>query len=148
MNAEIRRQVSVAIENQLGRLASVSRTLADRGINLDGVCVIDNIEQGMLRLLPDDPQAVRQVLAEKGLPTVEVDVVIAELPNGVGNLAQIAERLREDGINIEYAYATGPAGEGMSRVVVKTASAEATLRALLGPDEGAGHGAGREGASA
>ena len=132
MNAEIRRQVSVAIENQPGRLAEISRALADRGVNLDGVCVIDNIEQGMVRVLPDDAAAVRRVLAEKGLPAVEVDVVIAELPSGVGNLATISERLGAAGINIEYAYATGPAGEGMSRIVLKTVSAKNALAALRG----------------
>src|SRR5690242_668960 len=104
MRPHLQRQLSVAIENTPGRLAAVSRMLSDRGINIEGLCVIDNVEQGMVRLLTSDPVNARAVLEFSGLPVVEAEVLVIELTDELGKLAQIAEALGNGGVNIEYAY--------------------------------------------
>ena len=44
MQLHIQRQLSVAVENAPGRLAAVSQVLAERGINIEGLCIINNVE--------------------------------------------------------------------------------------------------------
>ena len=48
MDIEIKRQISVAIENQPGRLGQIGRLLAQRGIDINAFSVIDNVEQAMV----------------------------------------------------------------------------------------------------
>jgi len=109
MQLLLQRQLSVAIENQPGRLASVSRLLADRGINIEALCVIDNVDQGMVRMVTNDPAAARMALEHAGFPVVEAEVLTLELTDRLGKLASIAEALATAKINIEYAYcATSP----------------------------------------
>jgi hypothetical protein len=106
MLTEIRRQLSVAIENEPGRLGQVGRLLASLGIHIDAICVIDNIEQGMVRLMTSDPAAAREALKAEGLPVVEAEVLAVQVTDQVGNLAAVGEALAAAGINIEYAYAS------------------------------------------
>ncbi len=71
MTIDIHRQLSVAIENQPGRLGQIGRLLAGRGIHIAAFSVIDNVEQGMVRLMTSDPAAAREALKSAGLPVVE-----------------------------------------------------------------------------
>lgn len=120
MHINLQRQLSVALENQPGRLAHISRLLADRGLNIEGLCVIDNIEQGMVRMMTSDPEAARAVLESAGLHVVEAEVLALELTDRLGKLAGVAEALAEAGINIEYAYATVDHAGARTRMILKT----------------------------
>jgi hypothetical protein len=120
MHLHLQRQLSVAIENTPGRLAAVSRLLSDDGINIEGLCVIDNVEQGMVRMLVSDAVKARAVLESAGFPVVEAEVLVVELTDQLGKLARIAEALGGGGVNIEYAYATVDHVGGPTRMVLKT----------------------------
>ena len=120
MQLHLQHQLSVAIENTPGRLAAVSRLLADRGINIDALCVIDNVEQGMVRMLVSDAANARAVLEFAGFPVVAAEVLVVELVDQLGQLSRIAEALGTGGVNIEYAYATVDHAGGPTRMVLKT----------------------------
>jgi hypothetical protein len=120
MITELRRQLSVAIENEPGRLGQIGRLLAAQGIHIDAFSVIDNVEQGMVRLMTSDPAAARAILKTSGLPVVEAEVLAIEMTDRVGNLAAVGEALAAAGINIEYAYAsTAPVGQP-ARLILKS----------------------------
>lgn len=130
MNADIERQISVAIENQPGRLGRVCRMLAERGIGISGFSVIDNVEQGMMRLVVDRPVDARDALDAAGLPVVEAEVLTLEIANGVGALAEIGELMARAEINIEYAYTTCLEAGEATKLILKTADAYAALAVL------------------
>ena len=122
MTIDIQRQVSVAIENQPGRLGQIGRLLAGRGLHIAAFSVIDNVEQGMVRLMTSDPAAAREALRSAGLPVVEVEVLVVEMMDGIGNLALLGEALAAADINIEYAYASTAEIGRPGRLIVKTAN--------------------------
>ena len=64
MKCSVQRQLSVAIENQPGRLASISRLMSDHGINIRNLTVIDNVEQGMIRMVTSDSESCKALLEE------------------------------------------------------------------------------------
>jgi hypothetical protein len=133
MRTELQRQLSVAIENQPGRLARIAGLLAERGIDIQGVCVIDNVEQGMVRLMTSDAVAARAILEHAGFHVVEAEVLAVETTDQLGKLARLAEALGEEGINIEYAYATVDHAGARTRLILKTrriARAKEILRAM------------------
>ncbi len=106
MKITLQHQLSIALENQPGRLAQVSRLLANEGINIEAISVIDNVEQGMVRMLTSDPAAARRIVESHGFPVVEAEVLAIFTTDRLGRLALIAEALAGAGINIEYAYAS------------------------------------------
>jgi hypothetical protein len=124
MKTQLRRQLSVAIENEPGRLGQICRLLAKRSIHIDAFSVIDNVEQGMVRLVTSDPTEARATLKEIGLPCVEAEVLSVELTDCVGSLALLGETLAAAGINIEYAYASTTEIGQPARVILKTNGAQ------------------------
>lgn len=130
MHAALQRQLSVAIENQPGRLAAVSGLLAEKKINIEALCVIDNVEQGMVRMMVNDPAAARAALERAGIPVVEAEVLALELTDQLGKLARIASALGGAGINIEYAYASVDHAGARTRMILKTSRTRKALEIL------------------
>lgn len=133
MQISLQRQLSVALENQPGRLAHISRLLAGRGVNIEGLCVIDNVEQGMVRMVTSDAPAAREILEGATFHVVEAEVIALEMTDRLGKLASVAEALGEAGINIEYAYSTVDHVGARTRIILKTSQprkAEEILIAL------------------
>lgn len=105
-------QLSVFIENKSGRLADVTRSLSDSGINIRALSIADTIDYGLLRLIVDDPVAARNALASGGFTVTLTEVLAIEVPDQPGGLAGIIDILAEAGVNIEYMYAfVGTSGE-------------------------------------
>ena len=76
MHCTVARQLSVAIENQPGRLASICHKLAEHHINIRDLTVVDNIEQGMIRLIPSDAALCKQLLSDARLYVIEAEVLV------------------------------------------------------------------------
>ncbi len=98
-------QLSVFIENKSGRLADVTRSLADANINIRALSIADTIDYGLLRLIVNDPVAAKNALANLGFTVALTEVLAIEVPDKPGGLAGIIDILAESGINIEYMYA-------------------------------------------
>ena len=120
MTIAIQRQLSVAIENQPGRLGQIGRLLAARDIHIGAFSVIDNVEQGMVRMLTSDPAAARRLVEAGGFPVVEAEVLAVFTTDRLGRLAAISEALAGAGINIEYAYASVDHHGAQTLLVLKT----------------------------
>jgi hypothetical protein len=135
MKIHLDRQLSIALENQPGRLAHICHLLAEGGVNIDGVCVIDNVEQGMVRLMTNNAAAARAILEHAGLHVVEAEVLVLELRDQLGKLARLSEALGEAGINIEYAYGTVDHQGAQTRLILKTQRARKAHTILAGLGE-------------
>src|ERR1041384_2344342 len=122
MNYKTQRQLTVALENQPGRLAAVCKKLADHGINIKDLTVLDNADKGVIRLVTSDPALTKQLLHDEGHYVIESDVLIVDLPDTPGRLAQLAAALAEAQINIDYAYGTEDPSEQKIRIILKVSS--------------------------
>lgn len=108
-------QVTVFLENEKGRLASMCRTLADATVNLSALTIADTASYGVARLLVDKPQIAVAALTNAGYRVRLVDVAAVEIPNVPGSLAVLLEAFDKAGFNLEYAYCFG---SGVEKVVV------------------------------
>jgi hypothetical protein len=105
-------QLSVFIENKSGRLADVTRTLADNAINIRALSIADTIDYGLLRLIVNDPAGAKTALTDAGFTVALTEVLAIEVPDKPGGLAGIIDIVAESGVNIEYMYAfVGTSGE-------------------------------------
>src|ERR1041385_4603388 len=119
MNFTLQRQITVAIENQPGRLAAINKALAVSGINIKDLSILDNIEQGVIRMVTNDSAACKALLVAQGFHPVEAEVLVIDLPDTPGKLAVLAEALADGGVNIDYAYGSEEPAEQRMRLVMK-----------------------------
>lgn len=98
-------QISIFLENKSGRLADVTDALAGAGINIRALSMADTSDFGILRLILDDTERARAVLAESGFTVGRNEVVAVEVPDRPGGMAGILHALRDVEINVEYMYA-------------------------------------------
>jgi hypothetical protein len=130
MQYSIQRQLSIAIENKPGRLAAIAGLMATHGINICNLCVIDNIEQGVIRLIPSDPSACRALLQQANYFVVEADVLVLLLKDNPGQLETVCHALDAAGVNIEYAYGSEDAREEEVRIIIKVSNMTKAVKAI------------------
>jgi len=98
-------QISLFVENKPGRMAKVSKTLSEAGINIRALTVAEAGDFGVIRMVVDDPKKGYLVLHDKGFTVSMTDVLAVEMKDIPGGLFEIVNTLGENGINIDYAYA-------------------------------------------
>lgn len=99
------KQISVFIENKTGKLAEVTRYIADNNVNLKALSVADTHDFGILRIICEDHDSALNVLKDGGYVTAETEVLAVEIPDRPGALAEILEILVKADIAVEYTYA-------------------------------------------
>lgn len=98
-------QISVFLENRAGRLAEVTKTLAENQINIRALSLADTSDFGILRLIVTDNEKAKEALKAKGFTVGRTNVVAAEVGDKPGGLHAILEMLNAGGVNVEYMYA-------------------------------------------
>lgn len=98
------KQISIFLENVTGRLAEVTRTIADAGVNLRAMTIADTADFGILRIVVDRPELALKALAEGGFTAKETEVLAVEVDDRPGGLARAMEIFRQNNVNIEYLY--------------------------------------------
>ena len=98
-------QISIFIENKSGRLAEVTRTLGEAGVNIRALSLADTSDFGILRLIVDRTDLAKATLKEKGFTVNKTEVVAVEVPDRPLGLFGILEILDQGRVNVEYMYA-------------------------------------------
>jgi len=99
-------QISVFLENKTGRLADVTKIIADAAINIRAISIADTADFGILRLIVDKPAEAAEALTKGGFTTRMTDVLAIEIPDKPGSLAAVMDIFKATGVNIEYLYAS------------------------------------------
>ena len=130
------KQVSVFLENKKGRLAEVTKLLAEEGINIRAMSLADTVDFGVLRLIVSDRARCLRILKAHDLAAQETDVLAVEIEDEAGSLHRIVDILERKGVNIEYMYTSF--GKKGNKVIVVFKSDDAA-RALDALEEGGIH---------
>jgi hypothetical protein len=102
---------SIQLTNHPGDLARVAQALGRRGVNIKALAGLSIGGVAVARILPDDIVAARSALEAANIRFTESEVHVVLLENKAGELANVANRLGEAGINLEAIYITGIAGD-------------------------------------
>lgn len=119
------KQLTVFLENQTGRLAEVAQILKEKNINLQGFSTTEARDYGILRLVVSDTGPARESLKEAGFTTHIADAICIKVKDEPGQLSDILNILKDNGINIDYIYVI--AG---TRIVISVPDIEKTEKIL------------------
>lgn len=97
-------QLAVFIENKPGRLLEATRLLGNAGVSIRGYSIADTQDYGILRLLVDKLDVARAALRNGDFTVHEGQVMLAEVTDAPGGLADALEGLAA--YNVEYTYPT------------------------------------------
>ena len=120
------KQISVFLENKIGRLAEITKILGNKGVNIRALSIADTTEFGILRMIVNQPEETRSVLERSGFTVLETEVIVVEVVDKPGGLAQILEIMVKANLNLEYLYAfVSPKGRNALVVLKVEKQAEA-----------------------
>ena len=99
------KQLSVMVENRVGRLAEVTGTIGEAGANILGFSIAEGENFGIVRFMVDATDAAFAALKAKGHTVSCSDVIALPIDDNPGGLHRVAARCAQLGVNIVYAYA-------------------------------------------
>jgi hypothetical protein len=118
----------IEIENSPGALAEVAAAISDAGVNIAAATCVGPAERAELHILVPHPGAARHVLAISHLAvTREREVVVVDVEDRPGELADLARKIAKAGVNLDLVYVA------TRNRVVFGAEDLAALRAALAP---------------
>jgi len=98
------KQFSVFLENKVGALLNLTRTLGEANVHICGLSVVDTADSAVIRMVVDDPDQCREALRKARLPVNESSLVVVELPRGPEKLDIVLQHLVAAEVNVQYTY--------------------------------------------
>ena len=103
------KDLSVVLDDRPGELARLGEATAGAGVNIDGFCCLaTGGGRAAVHILVEDVTATRGALRDAG-PEVgggEREVIVVDIEDRPGTVAQVARKVADAGVNIELAYTT------------------------------------------
>ncbi len=95
----------IDVDNTPGALAEVTAAVSDAGVNLAAATCIGAGDSAELHILVPHPEPVRHALANTHLGiSREREVVVVEVDDRPGVLADLARRIALAGVNLDLLY--------------------------------------------
>jgi hypothetical protein len=95
----------IELENKPGELARVAAAISDAGVNIAAATCLGNAERAELHVLVPHAEPVRRALAITSTAiTAEREVVVVQATDQPGELASLARRVAEAGVNLDLLY--------------------------------------------
>ena len=113
------KQISVFLDNTVGRLREFTQVLANAEINIRAICIADTHDFGILRLIVNKCDDALKALKDAGFTTNVTDVVAVEVDDTPGSLAKVMELFAKNMVNIEYLYASLESKSGKAVIICK-----------------------------
>ncbi len=98
-------QLSVFLENRLGRFTQIAKLFGENNINMKAFTVSENAEFGVLHIIVSNPQKACEVLRANSFAASLNKVVCLQTPDVPGELGKALEIISNAGVSVEYMYA-------------------------------------------
>jgi hypothetical protein len=105
------RDFAIPLSHKPGELGRVANVLSRAGVNIKSVAAMAFGHQGMVRIIADDVEAARAALHESNIRFEESELATVLRENKAGELADVADRLANAGINLQACYIIGLEGD-------------------------------------
>lgn len=125
------KEFTIRLEDRPGTLGKLCHALAEQNVNILAYQQFAHEKgHGSVRLVVDNPEKARTTLNQQRADFSEAEVARVTLTNRPGELARVASRLGDEGININYGYSGADPGTSASFVIFGVAEAGKALKVL------------------
>jgi len=115
----ILKEFTIRLEDRPGTLGKLCQALAEQDINIIAYQQFAHEKgKGSVRLVVDNPDKTRTTLDRQRSDYSETEVAKVMLANRPGELARVASRLGDQGININYGYSGAEPGANATFLIV------------------------------
>lgn len=121
-------EIFVVLENRPSTLGELCSHLAENGINIEAIGVF----QDTAKLYVKNVNKATKILSKLNYETELRDVLKVDLENRPGALAELASKLGNRGINIEYCYGTLSKKGDMASVVIDVSDIDKAMKLFKG----------------
>jgi hypothetical protein len=116
--ARTAKEFSVTMEDRPGSLARLTEALSKGGVNIEAIAAVAAGGKGDIRIVMENAAGARQSLQVAGIPVGgERDVLVVDLEHRPGELAKVARKLADAGVNVDAVYVWGDVA-GKKRLVL------------------------------
>jgi hypothetical protein len=105
------RDLAIHVTHRPGEIARLASALARQDVNIKSIAGMNMGNQGIMRIIPDNIEAARSALTAANIRFEECELITALLENKAGELAELASKLSNSGINVDALYVVGLEGE-------------------------------------
>ena len=124
-------QISVFLENRTGRLAEVTNTLTEAGLNIRALSLADTTDFGILRMIVCDTHKAQEILKQKGFTLGVTNVVAVSVNDKPGGLNSLLQLLDSKHVNVEYMYAFVSREKDAAIMIFRFDKADEAIATLL-----------------
>ena len=121
-------EIFVVLENRPSTLGELCSYLAENKVNIEAIGVF----QDTAKLYVKNANKAMKVLSKAEYTTDLRDVLKVELENRPGALAELATKLGNKGVNIEYCYGTLSKKGKMTSVIIDVSDIDQALKIYKG----------------
>ena len=125
------KQISIFIENKKGSLAEVTDFIAKNNINLRALSIADTQDFGILRIITDNPDNVRDMLKQEGYTVTATSVLAVALDDAPGSMASILSVLSNAEVSVEYTYAFMSSVAGKAYMIFRVDDNDKATKVLV-----------------
>lgn len=122
------KQLSVFLQNEMGRLEEVTDILYKHQINISALSIAETAEYGVLRMIVSDTDQAASALKDEDFSVKITDVICIETPDIPGELHKTLQLLSGEGINLSYMY--GYSNGGTARLILKVSNPSKAIQLL------------------
>ena len=112
-------QITVFLENKSGKLAELTKLLADNNIDIRAISIAETAEYGLARLIVDDASKASAILLQQGDMISMTPVWAVEVPDQPGGLSGVLTALANANVNVEYMYSLFTHRDGCAYMVMR-----------------------------
>lgn len=117
MAARTAKQLTIITDNKTGMLAEITGNISAAGVNIDAICAYAMDKKAYFMIITNDNEKAMEVLKDYNVK--EDDVVVFELDNKIGAAKEVADKLKEANIDLEYVLGT-TSGSGPATLVLSS----------------------------
>src|SRR5512132_790846 len=97
--------LAIDIDNTPGALARVAAAISDAGVNIAAATCLGGGQRAELHILVPHAEAAKHSLAISGvIPSREREVVVVDVEDSPGVLADLTRRIARAGVNLDLVY--------------------------------------------
>ncbi|MDD5583440.1 MAG: hypothetical protein PHV55_00085 [Candidatus Omnitrophica bacterium] len=122
-------EILLSTENKEGLLAAIATVITEKSINIRAISAYVVGSKAYFHLVTSDNIGTKEVLRNLGTAESK-EVIIVEMPDRVGQLAQLVSRLKEAGIDLMRMYGTAAQVNGSAILILSSSNNNKVLDIL------------------